>query len=249
MITQERYIRILNALEKKPALSINELVALVGASESTIRRDIAKLDAEGKLKRVHGGASAIPKSVDTIEETMLTKMHQNPEEKSAIARYAAEMITDEDFVYLDAGTTTERIIDYLGNTKAVFVTNGISHARRLVGAGLKTIVIGGMLRPETEAIVGTDAIEHMKKFNFTKALLGTNGISTSAGYTTPDVEEARMKEMAIRQSYVSFILADASKFGRVAPVKFGDLEKSCIITDKMPDNKYSEYTLVKEIRK
>lgn len=249
MLSEERYSRILGALQEKKAVSILQLVELVGVSESTIRRDLTYLDEIGKLRKVHGGATTMDKLVDTKEETVHMKAGQNKNEKESIAQYAANMITDDDFVFIDAGTTTERVIEYIGETKATFATNGVAHARMLVGKGLKTIMIGGMVKPETEAVVGTEAILQMKKYNFTKAFLGANGISVDKGFTTPDPEEARMKETAIKQAYVSFVLADHSKFGRVSSITFAELEQACIITDEMSDNKYSEHAIIKETKR
>ena len=82
----------------------------------------------GKIHKVHGGATVIEQSL-TKEETVIAKSTKNIEEKNLIASYAASIINDDDFVFLDAGTTTEVMIDYLSSNKAIFITNGLGHIR------------------------------------------------------------------------------------------------------------------------
>ena len=171
----------------------------------------------------------------------------NVEEKSAIAKYAATMINDEDFIFIDAGTSTALMIDYIGETNATFVTNGIAHAKRLLKKNLRTYMIGGLVKPITEAIIGAEAVNSMKKFNFTKCFLGTNGIHMDYGFTTVDVEEAMVKMEAVNRSYASIVLADSSKFDKVTAVTFAAIEKACIITDRLVNDKYIDATVVKEV--
>lgn len=83
--------------------------------------------------------------------------------------------------------------------------------------GLNVYVLGGKLKQTTEAIVGLMAARSIHNFNFTKAFLGANGVSLSSGFTTPDTEEAFVKAAAMENSFVSYVLADASKFGKPLP--------------------------------
>lgn len=249
MLTQERYSSILDILQKKSIVTVTELTDLLGASESTIRRDLISLDEMGKLKKVHGGATLLDQEYITLEADVPTKSLLNVEEKAAIARYAAGTIQDDDFVYIDAGTSTEHLIEYLGNTRTIFVTNGIVHAKKLIARGLKTYIIGGQVKPVTEAIIGTEAVNNMKKYNFTKSFLGTNGIHENFGFTTVDVEEAMVKMEAVNRSYMAFVLADHTKFDKVTAVTFAGIEKACIITDRLEKPKYKDITVVKEVMK
>ena len=200
MMTEDRYTTILDALKEKKSMTVAEFTEITGASESTIRRDLIALDDMGKIKRFHGGAKAIEHEYITNEAPVSAKAQLNVEEKSAIAKYAATMINDEDFIFIDAGTSTELMIDYIGETNATFVTNGIAHAKRLLKKNLRTYMIGGLVKPITEAIIGAEAVNSMKKFNFTKCFLGTNGIHMDYGFTTVDVEEAMVKMEAVNSS-------------------------------------------------
>ncbi len=247
MLTEERYAAILEILRNKNAVTVIELTEMVGASESTIRRDLNALDAMGKLNKVHGGATAIEREFILNEDSVSVKEQLNVEEKKAIARYAVTMIQDDDFIFIDAGTTTRWLIEYIEASNAAFVTNGIPQAKLLMKKGLKTYMIGGMAKPVTEAIVGADAVNHMKKYNFSKCFLGTNGIHLDYGFTTMDVEEAMVKTEALNHSYAGIILADSSKFGKVTAVTFAGIEKACIITDKVRNDKYRDATIIKEV--
>lgn len=248
MLTQERYRKITEHLKIAKSATVAELSEKLNISESTVRRDLTALDKTGALRKVHGGAVAVNADYSGSEDDVKTKERKNVPQKISIAKYAAAQITDEDFVFIDAGTTTAHMIDFIGKTKAVFVTNGIVHAKKLIQKGFTTYIIGGQLKLATEAIVGAAAIESVKSYNFTKAFMGTNGISAESGFTTPDAQEALIKREVIRHAFVSYVLADRSKFGKVSSVTFSDIESACIITDELDESgrKYSRYTVIKE---
>jgi len=247
MLSEERHSAILELLENKRSVTVAELTHLLSTSESTIRRDLHTLDQLGKLNKVHGGAIAIDKTYNVSEEDVSIKELLCVEEKKAIGKYAASLIYDTDFVYVDAGTTTGCMIDYIENSKATFVTNGIAHAKKLLSKGLKVFVVGGRLKQVTEAVVGAEGVSNMKKYNFTKAFLGTNGITVDAGYTTPDIEEAEIKIEAQKRSMITFVLADHTKFDKVFAVSVAEVQDACIITDKVKNKKLAELTVIKEV--
>ena len=93
----------------------------------------------------------------------------------------------------------------------------------------------------------TNAIKLYEKFNFTKSFIGANGIHPLHGFTTVDTDEAMLKKEAVNHSYVSYVLADHTKFGKVTAVTFAPLEKACIVTDGIVKDKYKELTLIKEV--
>lgn len=247
MLTEERFSAILERLQDKKAVTVAELTKLLETSESTIRRDLNTLHDMGKLKKVHGGATLCNEAYLTNEEDVPTKSQYYVTEKERIAKYAATLIEDEDFVYIDAGTTTEKLIDYIGETKATFVTNGIVHAKKLIQRGLKAYVVGGQLKLSTEAIIGAEGLSNLKKYNFTKCFLGTNGITLDNGFSTPDVEEALIKIEAVNRTHKVFVLADHSKFGKQSSVSFANLDQAVIITDQLMDERYKEQTVIKEV--
>ena len=249
MLTQERYQMILSLLNRRRAVTVAELTQELGASEATVRRDLNTLREMGKLNKVHGGATALSASFLTYDEDMAVKSVRNTEAKALLGQYAATLIQDDDFVYIDAGTTTEHLVDALGESRATFVTNGFSHAQRLARKGLKSYILGGQFKASTEAVVGAVASGNLRRYNFTKCFIGVNGISQEAGFTSPDAEEAMLKSEAVARSYMIYVLADRSKFDVVASVSFAELGKACIITDTLPDEGYRSFTVIREVLK
>lgn len=248
MLAEERFVKILDLLTEKRSTTVQELCEILNASESTVRRDLTELDRLGKLNKVHGGATLPDSQFLADELTMDAKQALAVAEKRDIARAAAMLIRPQDFIYIDAGTTTLALVQALSGSalEAHYVTNGIAHARLLVQKGCRVFVPGGMLRPNTEAIVGAAAVASLQAYNFTKAFLGANGVDLQAGFTTPDPEEAAVKATAVRHARESWFLVDSTKFARVYPAVITELQGGAILTDRCPAPQYAKVTLVKE---
>ena len=234
MLTEQRYEIILGLLREKNSVTVTELKDILNASESTVRRDITALYKAGKLTRVFGGAVALEHTVNAYEPTVAQKSELNIEEKKKIAAYAASLIQPEDFVYLDAGTTTGYMLEHLNGSRATFVTNGVSHARTLAQMGIRVLLIGGELKGSTEAVIGSQAMQMLKNYHFTKGFFGTNGMTQREGFTTPDTSEAIVKSTAMKQCKDVYILTDKSKFGEVSSVTFGGFTDAKILTEEIP---------------
>ena len=137
MLTEQRYEIILKLLEEKNSITVAEVKDLLNTSESTVRRDITALHNAGKLVKVFGGAVACDRTVITHEPTVEQKAEVNVEAKQLVAAKAAALIQPEDFIYLDAGTTTASMLSYLTEKSATFVTNAVAHAKTLAPTGEK----------------------------------------------------------------------------------------------------------------
>lgn len=235
MLTRRRQEVMLELLEKKGSIMVVEIKELLQVSESTIRRDITALHREGKLVKVFGGAVAAEQRVTTHEYTVAQKSEMNREEKREIAKHAARLVGSQDFVYLDAGTTTAHMLDDLGKTGATFVTNAVSHARHLALLGARVILLGGELKGSTEAVVGSQAMWTLRNYHFTKGFFGTNGVTKTGGCTTPDEREAMVKSAAIGQCKEYYVLCDSSKFGQVSSVTFAPFAGTAFLTEQMPE--------------
>ncbi|WP_054957874.1 DeoR/GlpR family DNA-binding transcription regulator [Paenibacillus dakarensis] len=233
MLTEERYRLILERLQEQGVVKLQELVELLNASESTVRRDLVDLEAKNLLKRVHGGASLMMQK--SIELGMDEKTFKNIHEKNVTAKRAAERIQDGDCIYLDAGTTTLAMIPYIKAKEITVVTNGLSHVDALVSRNIRSYLLGGLMKIHTKAVVGSIAIQNMEQFRCDKSFIGTNGIDVKMGYTTPDPEEALLKRTAHNASGETYVLADSSKFGKITFAKMFDLEEATLVTDKIPD--------------
>ena len=161
MLAEQRFEAILQELADNRAASVTRLCELTGASEATIRRDLTALARQGRLNKVHGGAVLASGTFQGEEPDVSTKTLLHRDEKDRIAHYAAGLINDDDVVYLDAGTTTVRMVEYLKGSGATFITNGIACAQRLMELDLRGYVLGGFLKPGTWAVVGTGALEEL----------------------------------------------------------------------------------------
>ena len=238
-MTEKRHEIILQMLKEKNSISVSEIKEMTGGSDSTVRRDLATLDKAGKLSKVFGGAVAIENPYTITELSVAQKQEVKPAEKRQIARYAAGLIQENDFVYLDAGTTTGYMIEYLSEKNVTFVTNAVDHARRLAIEGFKVLLTGGELKGTTEAVIGSQAVLSLQKYHFTKGFFGTNGISRRFGYTTPDSSESIVKQIAMEHCHQKYILADSSKFGKITAISFAKLEDAQIITERKPSKDYN----------
>lgn len=234
MLTKQRQDLLLELLEERGSITVSEVKDMLDASESTIRRDITALDEEGKLVKVFGGAVAVRQKVSAHEYTVAQKSELNLEEKKRIARSAALLIEPEDFIYLDAGTTTAYMLDYIEETNVTFVTNAVAHAQRLAMRGLKVMLVGGELKASTEAVVGSQAMQTLLNYHFTKGFFGTNGVTKKSGCTTPDANEAMIKRTAMGQCRKCYVLCDGSKFDHVSSVTFASFSETEFLTDRIP---------------
>ena len=247
MLAEKRHAIILETVNRQKSVNLSELCQLLNTSESTIRRDLTILANMGKLVKVHGGAVSIDDSFFNEESNVEEKSKLFTNEKIAIAKYSASMIDSGDFIFIDAGTTTEKMIDYIPNKDVTFVTTGFINAKKLAQRGFKVYIPGGKIKLTTEAIVGAECVLSLKNYNFTKSFVGVNGISLTSGFSTPDVDEAKVKTAVIENSRTVYILADHSKFDKITSVTFAQLNKAQIVTDRLLDKKYLFKTNIKEV--
>lgn len=247
MLTEERFAKILSILESIGSVTVQQLMTELDASESTIRRDLTALDAKGLLNKVHGGAMAKNPIYRTVDDNVLSRKNRNTQQKEKIAKFAASLIVPGDFIYLDAGTTTECMIDYIDCQDVIFVTNAITHAKRLAERGYIVYILGGEFKAVTEAIVGEEAVETLDKYNFTKGFWGTNGISLSKGFSTPEVKEALVKKKSMQNSKVRYVLSDESKFSQISSVTFAEFSSATILTTELTQKTFLNQENVKNI--
>ncbi|MBA3927862.1 DeoR/GlpR family DNA-binding transcription regulator [Listeria rustica] len=242
MLNAERHKLIMDLLKRKGTVKLKNLIEVSDSSESTIRRDLAELENLGVLKRVHGGA--ILNQSRTIEMSMLEKSVRNVQEKKRIARLAASTVVDGDCIYLDAGSTTFEMIDFLVGRDITVVTNGLMHVEELVNLDLNAYILGGKMKAKTKAIIGGIALDNIMNYRFDKAFIGANGIHMTDGYTTPDMEEALLKRRSMELSDETFIVADTSKLHHSHFAKMFDLEEAVLITNGM--NEEEKLSLMKK---
>lgn len=248
MLTPERHRLILQILKDKNIVKIQEIMELTNSSESTIRRDLSQLEEEKFLKRIHGGAQRLQGKLQ--EPSMMEKSSKNLQEKRLIAQYAASLVETGDCIYLDAGSTVIEMIDYLPSKDIVVVTNGLMHVAPLLTKGIATYIIGGLTKPKTNAIIGRGALSSLDLYRFDKCFIGVNGIHPKFGFTTPDQEEALVKQKAISLTREAYVLADHTKFAEISFAKIADIHEASIITNELEDESeklYENRTTIKVV--
>lgn len=228
MLKTERKQLILEELNQHHVVSLEKLVSLLETSESTVRRDLDELEAENKLRRVHGGAE-LPHSLQ--EETLQEKSVKNLQEKKLLAQKAASLIKEQDVIFIDAGTTTAFLIHELGNKNVTVVTNSIHHAAQLVEKQIPTVMVGGSVKMATDASIGGVALNQINQLHFDRAFIGMNGVDDGY-YTTPDMEEGAVKRAILENAKQTYVLVDSSKIGQTCFAKVAPLKRAIVITSQ-----------------
>lgn len=247
MLSETRLEKIAGLVEKKGSVTVQELMGTLNASESTIRRDLNALHNQKRLVKVHGGAVARGNSYQTRDDELKVRKDLNQEEKMRIAKYAANLIVPGDFIYLDAGSTVEFMIEFMTERNITVVTNALLHVRKLADARIPVYVLGGEYKKSTEAVVGEEALSSLSKYNFTKGFFGANGITKTAGFTTPEIKEAMVKKKAMEQCRECYVLGDSSKFNQISSVTFGGFEKGKVITTQRIGKQYKNQGNIIEV--
>lgn len=249
MLAEERLTRIANMVDERGAVSVPELMETLDASESTIRRDLQKLHRQGRIKKVHGGATRTSTDYVLSDLPFAGRQTLHMEEKRAIAAYAATLIRPDDFVFIDGGTTTECLVNAITETNATYLTNSLPHAQHLLAKGCRTLLPGGEIKPVTEVLVGAETVNAIRRYHFTVGFWGTNGASLEPGFTTPEFSEAAVKQISLEHTVRPYVLCDSSKFSKISLITFADFTDATVITDRLPQGEgaYRSVGNVKEV--
>lgn len=210
---------------------VDELAARFGVTVQTIRRDLDGICRAGQLDRVHGGAVARG-GVSNIDYAARARM--NGAAKAAIGRACAAAIPDNASVILNLGTTTEAVArELLHHRNLTVVTNNMNVANILAyNPGCEVIVAGGALRRSDGGLVGELTVQQFQQFKVDFAVIGASAVDADGDLLDFDLAEVRVSKAIIAQARRVFLVADATKFARVAPVRLCNLaEVEAVFTD------------------
>lgn len=235
MILIDRWIEISEYLKDKKYASVEELMEKFQLSRSTLRRTLIAMEEKNLLKRVRGGAEIIEDTNSVISLDFQSIFNTKKEEKIKIAEKAAQLIEDNDVIFIDSGSTCFYMIDYIEAKDITVVTNGIMHIQKLMSKGINTYILGGYAKPQQNLIMGEDIVKKISVMNFDKAFLGTMGIDARSGFTTMMLEDGEVKKAVIKSSSACYILADTSKFNVRKFYTYGNFNQATIITDSKVD--------------
>src|SRR5262245_28996962 len=230
MLPEPRRRRLMELISRQGYATLEELVRVLGVSESTIRRDLEALDLTGSIKRTHGGAiyAGEVRSMPAFDERTGTAAA----EKRAIGQAAAALLQDGDTVLLDGGTTTLEVARSLVGRRVQVVTNSLPIAQLLASSQqTDLILIGGYIYPRTGVALGPLAIATMQSIRVRTAILGAGGIVPDGIYNSNLLQVGTERQMrSCGQEGMS--VADHTKFGRLALARLCGLDQvQSIVTD------------------
>lgn len=232
MVKSYIFSKIISTINSKGFATYHELSEILNCSESTARRAVNELSNQGKLIKERGGASSlIVGDFFTSDQNLLTRERIDAPIKKRLALKALELIKDDMTIYIDAGSSTLYLARELSNTNITVVTNSFTIAKLLTEKYINTILIGGQIKLKTDAVIGPLAINAISRFTFNYGFFGANGVTPEKGFSTPDLEEAHIKEVAIKNSLKSVFLVNDTKFNKNSIVAFASLDDKIIITN------------------
>ncbi|MCP1103151.1 DeoR family myo-inositol catabolism operon transcriptional repressor [Aequitasia blattaphilus] len=240
----ERIDLIEDYIINKKNVSLEELCDQFNVSLNTIRRDVNTLTKRGSVKKVYGGVTATSSSSNFMTLTPFSKRSELfQKEKNNICKLAASFVNDNDIIYIDTGTTSQNLIDYIGDRHCIVVTNSLQVAIKGVQyPNLEIFSLPGKLKRDTLSYVGNDAGHYLQKYNISKAFMCSTGVSIKNGLTNATTEEYLVKQAVMENTEEHFLLADHSKFGKFTLMTFANLDDiQHIITDDVPTEEYLTY--------
>jgi DeoR family ulaG and ulaABCDEF operon transcriptional repressor len=230
----ERHRVILGAVAEKPVATVAELVELTGASEATIRRDIAALHVTGQLRRVRGGAEALhPPEVRGIAgRPFSVNEGVNVERKRLIARAAVALCEDGDSIIINGGTTTFQMVHHLARRRMQILTNSFPIAEHLLRNSKNTIMVpGGAIYREQNVILSPFENDVTRNFYARRMFMSARGIS-SLGVMEGDPLLIQAEQKLLNQADELVLLVDSSKFANRSSLILCPLERvHTVITD------------------
>jgi DeoR family glycerol-3-phosphate regulon repressor len=217
-----RQTEILDIARVEGRVVVEQLADRFGVTLQTIRRDLSDLADAGLLDRVYGGA-VIRSGVANIGYEERRRL--NDEAKAAIARACARVIPDNSSLFLNIGTTTEAVArELLTHRNLTVVTNNMNVANILVANdSCEVVVAGGVLRRSDGGLVGDLTAQFIEQFKVDFAVIGASALDEDGDLLDFDLQEVRVSQTLIRRARQTFLVCDASKFARKAPVRIASL--------------------------
>lgn len=239
MIREKRIKKIQEYVNEHQSVSLDELVTVFDVSKNTIRRDVQELVDRGELKKVYGGVSVIKKNLESFQDRQV----RNQEQKTIIAKKASCFVEDGDFIFIDSGTTTIELFEFIKEKHLTIFTNSVDFiVRALPFKNLNIISFGGLLDRTTNSFGSPRNMDFLKDFNIKKAFMASTGISLSNGVTNASPQESELKKTVVNRSSEVYLLIDHDKFDRYGLMTYCSLEEiDMLLTDHMPDEAYQDF--------
>ena len=232
--SEKRREEIIELIHLNGKVRVSELSERYGISEVSIRKDLEALEAEGHLTRIHGGAVGMNKLYINMDLTERYKT--NAAAKKEVTELCAKLISDNDTIMMNAGTTLTYVLRALRTKKNIsIVTNSVQNATEAaLYPTFNVILLGGELDSKYQFTYGQDAIHQLENYHATKCILSVDGISVESGLTLYYSNEAELARRMMECSDVSIVVADSTKLGKNVFARITDASKTHIlVTNKL----------------
>jgi DeoR/GlpR family transcriptional regulator of sugar metabolism len=232
LLANERRNKILELLQEEGSARVRELGLMFKVSEPTIRQDLEKLDEQGFVTRVHGGAFL--RTVSQQVSSLTLQHMEHLEQKAAIAKRAAEFVAPGDRIILDSGSTMTELAKCLAGVENLTVVTNALNIALIMGANpsCELMVTGGEFKAPTLSLTGDKAALFFQNIFVDKLFLATGGISPAFELTYPGITDIPVKNAMIQVARETYLLADSSKFGKVSFASLGSMKGvDVLITD------------------
>jgi len=239
MNSRDRHQHILAEVHQKRHVSARDLAAAIGVSEATVRRDLRTLADAGQIELVYGGATLRRSS----DYSFRSKSTRNVEAKRVIGRLAADLVHDQEQVFLDSGTTTFEMAAFLKRRHGISViVNSARLALELDVPDLRVILLGGQYRADRMDCIGPLAMSMLDQLRGYTCFIGADGLSMDFGPAASDIESAALFHRAVQNARETILVADHSKFDSPSLFKIVEWnDVSRVVTDKQPGDAWIEF--------
>lgn len=236
-LMNERQQEIIYKVNELGQVKVADLAKSLAVSVVTIRHDLNFLEQNGYLKREHGFAVTIDS--DNLDARMKIKFPL----KQKIAEYAASLVNNDEFIFIEGGSTNALLARYLAYTRRItLITSSYYIAQLLKSTATKVIVIGGEYQKKSDSVVGELACLAIQHISFDKAFIGVDGFTKSTGFTGRDKMRTELVNMILTKPCENIIITDSSKFGQQQKYQLQPLKAiNRVITDSNIDSDNENY--------
>jgi len=249
MLVAERINRINSLLQQNGTVGVEQLAALFHVSEMTIRRDLERMEQDGKLIRCHGGA--VSKQSPGSESGSPDPAAHHPEAKLRIAQYCAEhLIQPDSILYLDASSTVEALAGLIsGIPRLTVLTNDIRTANMLVGLDLTLLLIGGTVQPGSTGVYGRDAEHQLSNYRIDAAFVSALTVNESLDVFEATENRAYFRRLVMECAQKTYLLVDSSKFDQQSLFKTNSLrDYTAVITNYFPPDETRQFMTQNQVQ-
>ncbi|QWT18080.1 DeoR/GlpR family DNA-binding transcription regulator [Collinsella sp. zg1085] len=238
----DRQLEVKNYIRTADKVSVAELAGKWNITEETVRRDLDKLEEQGFITRVRGGA-IWNESIDRGGVWFFERQRREIDAKKKIARTAESLIRSADTIFADASSTVLEALRVVYDQRSLkVVTNGSGALVLPSDTSFQLISTGGIYNRNSMSFQGEPAAQMLRRYHVDLAVISCVGIDRERGVMDSNDNEASIKRVMVAQADRVAVLADHTKFGRLAFLHLIDFsEASYLITDEKPDDAWIEY--------